>query len=135
VAEVIRPFARALYLCDYVIGYENGKTDIYGLFNVIRASAYPHSQTRFCVFAQLTGGLGQVPFFVDILFRPRDELVRTTEVRHLQFSDREAVVQLALEIEGCRFPDPGPYLIELYCDNQCVADVPLLLLEGDEGDG
>jgi hypothetical protein len=134
VAEVIRPFARALYLCDYVIGYENGKTDLYGLFNAIRARAYPHTQARFCVFAQLVGGLGEVPFFVDVIFRPRNELVRTTQVQQLRFPDREVVVQMASEIQGCAFPAPGPYLLELYCDNTCVADVPLVLLEAEEHD-
>jgi hypothetical protein len=135
VAEVIRPFARSLYLCDSVIGYESGKTDLYGLFNAIRPSSYPHTQGRFCVFAQLTGGLGDVPFFIDVIFRPRNELVRTTEVRHLSFPDRAVVVQLALEIQGCPFPEPGPYLLELYCDNVWVADVPLQLLQGEADDG
>ena len=130
--EAILPFARALFLCDYVIGYETGKTDLYGLFNAIQPRSYPHRQERFCVFAQLVGGLGEVPFFVDVIFRPRNELVRTTEVQRLSFRDREVVVQMALEVQGCPFPEPGPYLLELYCDNVCVADVPLRLLEGEE---
>jgi uncharacterized protein DUF6941 len=133
--EPIRPFARALILCDYVFGYENGKTDLYGLFNAIRAVSYPHTQGRFCVFAQLVGGLGKVPFHIDVLFRPRNELVWTTEVRQLEFPDRERVVQLVLEIQGCPFAEPGPYLIELYCDNVCVADVPLRLLGGEKTNG
>src|SRR5438067_12465039 len=79
-----------------------------------------------------SGGLGEVPFFVDVIFRPRNELVRTTEVQQLRFRDREMVVQMSLEIQGCPFPEPGLYLLELYCDNVCVADVPLRLLEGEE---
>jgi hypothetical protein len=134
-AEAIRPFARALFLCDYVVGYDNGKTDLYGLFNAIRPSGYPHTQGRFCVFAQLVGGLGEVPFHVDVLFRPRNELVWTTEARRLRFPDREVVVQLALEIQGCPFPEPGPYLLELYCDDTCAADVPLRLLGGERRNG
>ncbi len=131
-AEAIRPFARALFLCDYAVGYEDGKTDLYGLFNAIRPSTYPHTQARFCVFAQLVGGFGDVAFYVDVIFRPGNELVWTTEVRHLRFHDREVVVQMALEIQGCLFRQPGSYLLELYCDGACVADVPLLLLPGDE---
>lgn len=126
--EAIYPFARALFLCDYAVGYENGKTDLYGLFNAIRPVAYPHTQSRFCVFAQLVGGQGKVSFYVDVLFRPRNELIWTTEVRQLDFPDRQTVVQLALEIQRCRFPEPGAYLLELYCGGGCVADVPLQLL-------
>jgi hypothetical protein len=134
VIEVLRPFARALFLCDYVVGYANGKTDLYGLFNAIRPRSYPHTQGRFCLFAQLVGGLGNVRFFADIIFRPRNELVRTTEAQQLHFADRDRVVQMALEIRGCLFPEPGPYLVELYCDDLCVADVPVQLLEGGPPD-
>jgi hypothetical protein len=135
VPDAIRPFARALLLCDYVVGYDNSKTDLYGLFNAIRPGAYPHVQDRFCLFAQLAGGLGDVPFYVDVIFRPRNELVWTTEVRQLHFPDRAVVVQLALEVQGCPFPEPGSYLLELYCNTECVADVPLRLLGGDESNG
>jgi hypothetical protein len=30
------PAAKAMYLCDYHIGYSKGKVDLYGLFNAIR---------------------------------------------------------------------------------------------------
>lgn len=124
----IRPFARALFLCDWVIGDDNGKTDLYGLFNAIRAETYPHVQKRFCLFAQLTGGLGDIPFYADVIFRPRDELVWTTEVQLLRFPNRDMLVQLAVEVKGCPFSEPGSYLLELYCDNECVADTPLQLI-------
>jgi hypothetical protein len=55
----IVPVAKGLYLCDYVIDYENGKVDLYGLFNAIRSLDYPHAQGRFSVFAQLINGLGR----------------------------------------------------------------------------
>jgi uncharacterized protein DUF6941 len=135
VPNAIRPFPRALFLCDYVTGYENGKTDLYGLFNGIRPTSYPYTESRFCVFAQLAGGFGEVPFYVDVVFRPRDELIWTTQVHKLRFARRELVVQLALKVEGCPFPQPGPYLLELYCDDVCVADVPLQLYEGEHSNG
>jgi hypothetical protein len=124
----IVPVAKALTLCDYHIGYADGKVDLYGLFNAIRPpQGYPHETARFCVFAQLINGLGQVPFFVDIRLAATDELVYTTETRHLQFPDRTTVVQLALTIHGCRFEQPGLYLVELFCDNTWVCDTQLHL--------
>jgi hypothetical protein len=101
-----------LYLCDYVIGYENGKTDLYGLFNAIRPESYPHTQGRFCVFAQLVGGLGNVPFFVDVVRRADDAVIHTTETRSLQFPSRTKVVQMALATEGCPFPGAGDSLVQ-----------------------
>jgi hypothetical protein len=133
--NMIRPFARPLLLCDSVFGYDYGKTELYGLFNAIRPATYPHVQSRFCLFAQLTDGLGEVPFYADVIFRPRDELIWTTNVHKMHFLQRELVVQLVLNVEGCPFPEPGAYLLELYCAQQCVADVPLQLLQGDKSNG
>ncbi len=127
--STILPVAKSLYLCDYHIGYSDGKVDLYGLFNAIRPqTGFPYTRGRFCVFALLINGLGKVPFFIDIRFAETDELVWTTEVRELTFPDRNMVVQLALGIEGCRFERPGLYLLDLFCDNIWVCDTHLLLL-------
>ncbi|HTU88486.1 MAG TPA: hypothetical protein VMF69_00165 [Gemmataceae bacterium] len=125
--SAILPVAKGIYLCDYVIDYENGKVDLYGLFNAIRSSNHPHVQGRFCVFAQLINGLGRVPFFIDIRDAARHQLIHTTQTNHLSFPDRNTVVQLAVSIEQCLFPQAGMYLVELYCDNTWVCDTNLLL--------
>lgn len=107
----IIPAAKALYLCDFHVGYESAKADLYGLFNAIRSpSGYPYTHDSFCVFAQLANGLGDVPFFIDIRFGETDELIRTTAARTLAFPYRTTTVQLAMTIEGCRFERPGIYL-------------------------
>jgi hypothetical protein len=33
-----------------------------------------------------------------------------------------------MTLKGVPFPQPGLYLVELYCDNEWVADTPLHLL-------
>ncbi len=124
----ILPVARGLYLCDYQVGYANGKTDLYGLFNAIHPeNEFPYEEGSFCVFAQLTNGLGKIPFFVDIRDATSDQLVRTTQVRELNFPNRNTIVQLALLIEGCPFGHGGLYLVELFCDNMWICDTSLLL--------
>ena len=130
----IVPVAKAMYLCDYHIGYSTGKVDLYGLFNAIRPqNGFPYTCTRFCVFVQLINGLGKLPFFVDIRSAANDELIWTTEPRELIFPDRATVVQVALAIEGCRFEYPGLYILELFCDNTWVCDTILLLLDASGG--
>ncbi len=122
------PAAKALYLCEYHIGYGNGKVDLYGIFNAIRPEqGYPYTRARFCIFVQLINGYGQVPFYIDIRFAETDELVHTTETRILAFPNRNTVVQVAMAIEGCRFASPGLYLLEFFCDNTWVCDTELLL--------
>ncbi|WP_157369426.1 DUF6941 family protein [Zavarzinella formosa] len=122
------PTAKSILLCDRCVSQADGKIDLLGAFNGIRPkSGYPHIHERFCVYAQLTDSLGDVPFFFDIRFLETDELIWTTETRILKFPDRMMIVHLACSIEGCRFEKPGLYVVELFCDNQWVCDTRVML--------
>jgi hypothetical protein len=124
----ITPVAKSLYLCDGTIGFANQKTDLMGLFNAIRPPQYPHRQSHFVVFAQLLGGLGQVPFYIDVRYAADGSLVHSTKAQLLYFPNRDTVMQLAYTIHNCRLPQPGIYLVELCCNGQWVADTTLKLL-------
>ena len=127
-SPTIVPVAKSLFHCDYHVGYSDGKVDLYGIFNAIRPQGgYPHTHPQFCVFAQLVNGLGQVPFFVDIRDATSNQLIYTTGTNVLSFPNRTAVVQVALTIQGCTFPGPGLYFVELFCDNTWVCDTTLLM--------
>jgi len=126
-SATIPPVAQALYLCDGHLGFPGGMTDLMGLFNGIRAAGYPHVQQQFVVFARLLQGLGQVPFDVDIRFAPTQQLIHASNTHTLLFPDRDTVVEMALTLKGVAFPQPGVYLVELYCDAQWVADTAVLL--------
>ena len=126
-SAAIVPVAQALYLCDGHLGFPGGKTDLIGLFNSIRAAQFPHVQRQFVVFARLLQGLGQVSFYVDIRFAPTQQLNHVSSTHTLVFPDRDTVVEMALTLKGVRFPQPGIYLVELYCDGQWVADTRVLV--------
>jgi hypothetical protein len=79
-------------------------------------------------YAQLTSGLGQVPFYFDLRFAQTGQLVRTTNIHTLNFPSRDKLVELALTMQGCPFPQAGVYLIELHCNAQWGADTALELL-------
>jgi hypothetical protein len=125
-AATIVPVAQALYLCDGHLGYSGGKTDLIGLFNGIRSSNYPYVQKQFVVFARLLQGLGQVSFYVDIRYASTQQLTHVSSTHMLVFPDRDTVVEMALTLKGVRFPQPGIYLVELFCDGQWVADTRVL---------
>ena len=124
----IIPVAKALYLCDGHIAIPNQKTDLMGIFTSIRPASYPHVQNHFVIYAQLISGLGQVPFYFDVRFAPTGQLIRTTNIHTLNVPRRDKLVELALTMQGCPFPQLGIYLIELHCDGQWVADTALELL-------
>ena len=124
----IVPTPRSLFLCESYTKHPNEKLDLRGVFNSIRPIAgYPHRRNPFCIFAQLTNGLGRVPFFVDIRHVATNNLVFTFAPQILTFGTRMSIVNLALQIDRCEFDLPGLYLIELFCDNSWVCDTKLTL--------
>jgi hypothetical protein len=126
-SATIVPVAQGLYPCDGHLGFPNGKTDLVGFFNSIRVASYPHVQKQFVVFARLLQGLGQVPFYVDISFAPTQQLIHVSGTHLLFFLDRDTVVEMALTLKGVRFPQPGTYLVALFCNAQWVTDTRVLL--------
>ena len=85
----ITPVAKSLYLCDGHLGFANQKTDLIGIFNAIRPSQYPHGSTEFVIFAQLTGGQGQIPFYFDIRNPADPTPAHSTTARLMYFPHRE----------------------------------------------
>lgn len=126
-SDVILPVPRALFVCDFHVGYQDGRVDLYGIFNALRPAVYPHNRPHFIVFAQLTGGIGDVPFFFDIRRAGADAGLFTTVVRAIRFPTRTAIVQFAMTIERVRFPEAGVYVIDLFCHNTWVCDTTLTL--------
>ena len=124
----IVPVAKALYLCDFHVGYSNGKLDLYGIFNAIRATSFPHRKGPFVCFAQLLGGVGNVSFHIDVRRGTNRQLVDWSGTRTLHFPNRNTLLQVAVTLPGCVFDQPGIYLVELYCDNTWVADTTVQLL-------
>jgi hypothetical protein len=122
------PVAKALYLCEET-DVEGGQTNLYGLFDALRPRAYPHTHPSFVCFAQLRGGLGDIPCRVEVTRASDSRAVYVTHILPLHFASREQLLQVAATIEGCAFASPGLYLVELYCDNTWVADTTLLLRE------
>ncbi len=132
-ANVIVPVVQPLMLCEE-IDEEGGMLNVYGLFNVLRAELFPHTRELFCVFAQLSGGLGEMSFHYDLV-RSRDErLVRTSHLQRFRFDRRSQLIQLFARFEDIVFEEPGVYLLQLFCDNTWVADVSLEMLEIADGD-
>ena len=125
----IVPVAKALYLCDYHVGYASGKIDLYGVFKAIQPSRYPHRKGPFVCFAQMSGGLGAVACHLDIRRASDLQLIDWSGTRMLRFPDRDTLLQVAWTFPGCDFQEPGLYLVELYCDNTWVTDTTLQLRE------
>jgi hypothetical protein len=107
VSSAIIPVARALYLCDAATSAGSGKVHLSGVFNAIRAGDFPHAGTRVVAFAQLTGGVGAVPTYVEVRHAGRDETVYRTSPLGLRFPDRITSLQVAVRLSPVYLPVPG----------------------------
>jgi hypothetical protein len=123
----INPVAKSLYLCDYVFGNPDGKTDLRGLINAIFAESFPHVQGEICVFAQLLGGLGEVGIHIDIREARTNSLIHTSHLHRLEFSFRNELIQVVVALQEIHFPNPGIYLVEMFCNNIWIADTTIEL--------
>ncbi len=121
------PVSRSLIACDFHVGYQDGRVDLYGIFNALRPAIYPHVRPQVVVFAQLTGGVGDVPFYFEVRHWGRDEALSRTTVNRVRFPNRTAVVQIAMTIERLRLPEPGLYVIDLFCHDAWVCDTTIHL--------
>jgi hypothetical protein len=105
-------------------------TNLYGLLNLIRPAAYTHTQDSLSAFVQLSQGLGDIRFHIDIRRARDDRVIHTSHIRTLSFERRTQVLQVVTHFRGIRFDEPGMYFVELFCDNTWVGDVTLELEEG-----
>lgn len=123
----IIPVSRSLYLCEAHIGYADARVDLYGIFSVLRPQTYPHALPYLVIFAQLTGGVGDVPFYLEVRRERDDDLTRATAIHTLHFPNRTSCVPLALTLEALVFHEPGVYVVSLFCHNRWVCDAIVLL--------
>ena len=130
----IVPAVKSLYLCEEV-DVEGGMTNLYGFFNAIQPDSYPHIQDSFVCFAQLIGGLGQVSLHVDLRDAETGALIDWSGTKTLEFPDRETLVQVAVTITLCRFERPGRVYVELFCENNWIADTVIQLREAAHESG
>lgn len=126
---IILPVPKALYLCEGYISYPAARlTDLMNIFNFLQPPNYPYFHQDFVVYARLSGGLGQIPFFIEIHDAATQQLVHVSSTFTLSFPDRDRTVELAVTMPRIPFPQPGVYTVELWLNNQWLCDCTLELL-------
>ncbi len=98
-----------------------------GIFDSIAVPSYPFIQPYFVVFARRKQGCGSLSFWVEIRFAITSQLLTSSHINWLVFPNRDIVVNMAMTMNGVSFPRAGLYLVELFIENQWVADTTLEL--------
>jgi hypothetical protein len=126
--SLILPVAKLLYVCDDVIrDPSSGKVSVLNLWEAVRVSAddFPYALGKLCIFAQFRGGLGEVPFHVEIMTADFSELIRQQAKFSVSFRDRLTTYHVKCKLTDVSFPSPGTYIVALFCNNEFVDDQPI----------
>lgn len=132
-AAIVLPVAKAIYFCDDMVSDPaRNKLMIVGMFNAIRVpegSAFPYTLGKLCIFAQLAGGIGEVPARLDIVRAATGDIIYSTGSRLLRFPGRQTTITFSLRLQQFPFPAPGEYLVEFFCYDRYIDDRLLRVIE------
>jgi len=75
----------------------------------------------------LSGGLGNVPLFIEIRRQSDDELIRISSEYIVRFNDRIVPMSISISLNEVQFEDSDVYVVSLFCHNTWVCDTTLTL--------
>jgi hypothetical protein len=131
-AGSLSPILKGVYVCDDVVGNPvGGKPMIVNLWDtrwVAITEVFPVRIAKLCVFAWLRGGRGRVTFRVQIVSARTSEVIGETPPHELDLTQPNRSVYAKFMITDFPFPEPGRYLVELFCEDEFLDDQPIQVL-------
>jgi hypothetical protein len=121
----IIPVVKSVYVCDEVArDPASGKVSVLNLWDTVRPPAgagFPFELKKLCVFAWMRQGRGRVRSRVEIVQAATAAVIYQSADFPLDFTNRQTHFA-KFRLDRVRFPAPGYYYIELYCENQFIDD-------------
>jgi hypothetical protein len=127
------PTVRYLILCEDVQKDPDNprRVTLVGLISAIRAvqePPFPLLYRELCVFLQLTECRGPAEGRIEIHHADSGQVVFCTRTRTVPFgNDPLEVVGLTFRLRNCLFHVPGLYWVQFWCNDNSIAQQPLLL--------
>ncbi|MFQ5591393.1 MAG: hypothetical protein ACE5HE_09545 [Phycisphaerae bacterium] len=123
------PDVLAMIVCDQIITDRlTGKQSLIGMFAKVHVAGFPVSHPQLSVFVALTDGYGEVDLLIRIV-DANDARPPIVEGKgKVTFKDPRAIANLALSFHGLRFPEPGEYRVQLYCNGELLREARLELV-------
>jgi hypothetical protein len=125
------PVVKSVYICDEVVrDPTSGKVSVLNLWDTVRPPAgttFPYELRKVCVFAWMRDGRGRVRTRIEIVQATTEAVIFRTADFLLDFTS--ILTHFAsFRLDLVRFPAPGYYYIELYCENQFMDDQAVRIL-------
>jgi hypothetical protein len=116
------PVARGLTVCEQVIIEENTKNfTLVNGFTMIRVESIPSEPRKFCIFAILSDGNGEIPLQLEIA--RLDTLAVVQRFLHtIEFANQTEEVRYILRLKNLRFPVAGTYQIRLTSNGEPISE-------------
>ena len=107
-----------LHVCDYAFSAEGGKPCIIGIFDAIRAGAFPATHPMMAIAMRLRGSAHELLQLKVELARPSRDVLATMQGEVTMGSDGSAFMQV--NMAGVTFPEAGRYVIKVTCAGQAL---------------
>lgn len=125
----------SLVVCDDVIrDSRTGKVYVIGWASGLGVKSFPHTEAGLTIFIGLTGAPGKHIGEVQGL-APSGVRIFGASPFPLEFTVSTPTVWTALRLHRGRFPAPGIYRLQFFCDNLPLTERPFLVrFKGANGD-
>lgn len=130
----LQPVVRYLIACDEILfdPLQPRKVTLVNVMSAIRSlgdPAYPLRHREICIFVQLTDCRAKgADIRVDLVQADTGQVIFQTRTRSVAFgADPLEIYGITFQLRGCVFPLPGLYWIQFVCNDEMIAQHPLLL--------
>jgi hypothetical protein len=126
------PVGKIVHICDDVVtdpvSHKPSLLNLWEVVRVPRGDSFPYTLGKVCVAALMRDGEGEVRFRVDLVRADTSGVVRRSRDYLVRFADRRRSTLVAIRLKDVAFPEPGSYLVELFCEGVFVDDRPITVL-------
>jgi len=124
------PNVLALLVCDQIITDRiTGKVSLIGMFSKVHGRRFPAAHPMMSVFVAMTDGHGKTDLTIRIVDANEARPPIVEGRGSVDFKDPRAIAHLALQFNGLRFPEAGPYRVQLWSEQELLREARLDLVQ------
>jgi hypothetical protein len=124
------PVVLTLLIADnHILDHRWGQHSVIGIFSQVKATTFPLTLSRLCIYAELSNGRGPVPIQIRIIDAAESRTPVIDAVANITFADPLDVGHLAFGAMSITFPAPGDYRVQLLAHSVLLAERRLNLVQ------
>lgn len=110
-----KPILKAMLICDHTIVEEGThKRTLIGLFDRIKAKAFPTAHPSMSVYVQFREIEGVFDFVLELFDLNSEKSLNQAVIRQFKVEDRSRDCELVFNLLSVKFDHPGEYEFRIY---------------------